>query len=61
MGDCEKCKYIDIDYIWDDENGEEYPLYTCLKGNDCSLDYECKDFKARRYKPYEEEIGKLSV
>jgi hypothetical protein len=28
---CENCKHSDLDYIFDDEIGEEYPLYTCQK------------------------------
>ena len=52
---CEKCKYSDLDYIFDDEIGEEYPLYTCQKGNDVSLDFECEDFKEYKPKPYKEE------
>ena len=47
--DCSICKYCDIDYIFDEEEGEEYPFYGCQKGNDTSLDYECKDFE--KYKP----------
>ena len=43
--DCSICKYCDIDYIFDEEEGEEYPFYGCQKGNDISLDYECKDFE----------------
>ena len=43
--DCSICKYCDIDYIFDEEEGEEYPFYGCQKGNDTSLDYECKDFE----------------
>ena len=45
MNDCSKCKHCDIDYIFDEDSGEEYPLYTCGKGNDTSLDYECNDFE----------------
>ena len=43
--DCSICKYCDIDYIFDEEEWEEYPFYGCQKGNDTSLDYECKDFE----------------
>lgn len=42
---CEKCKHCDKDFIFDNETGEEYPLYTCQKGNDVSLDFECEDFE----------------
>ena len=45
MNDCSNCKYCDIDYIFDEETGDEYPLYNCNKGNDTSLDFECKDFE----------------
>lgn len=52
---CEKCKYSDLDYIFDDEIGEEYPLYICQKGNDVILDFECEDFEEYKPKPYKEE------
>ena len=52
--DCENCKYSDIDYIFDEETGEEYPLYTCKNGNDTSLDFECNDFEEYKPKPYVE-------
>lgn len=47
--DCSICKYCDEDFDFDEETGEEYPVYSCQKGNDTSLDYECKDFE--KYKP----------
>lgn len=43
--DCLTCKYCDEDFVFDEETGEEYPFYKCQKGNDTSLDYECKDFE----------------
>jgi hypothetical protein len=49
MKDCSICKYCDEDFIFDEEIGEEYPVYSCQKGNDTSFDCECKDFK--KYKP----------
>lgn len=49
MKDCSICKYCDEDFDFDEETGEEYPVYECQKGNDTSLDCECKDFK--KYKP----------
>lgn len=55
MKSCENCKFSDMDYIWDEETGEEYPLITCQKGNDVSCDFECKDFKEYKPKPYKEE------
>ncbi len=58
MKSCEKCKYSDLDYIFDEETGEEYPLYTCSNGNDVSCDYECEDFKEYKHKPYKEEDTK---
>lgn len=42
---CENCKYNDIDFIFDNETGEEYPFYTSEKGNDISLDFQCEDFQ----------------
>ena len=43
--DCSMCLHCDIDYFFDEESGEEYPIYNCQKGNDISLDFECKDFE----------------
>ena len=45
MKDCSICNYCDEDFVFDEETGEEYPFYGCQKGNDTSLDYECKDFE----------------
>lgn len=48
--DCAKCKYCDLDYIWDGE--DEYPFYTCEKGH-CIDTEDCEDFceyKKREYK-----------
>lgn len=61
MNCCEKCKFSDLDYIFDDEIGEEYPIYTCRKGNDVSLDFECEDFKEYKPKPYKEENTKCDM
>lgn len=47
--DCSVCKYCSVDYSFDEETGDEYPIYECTKGNDTDLDFECKDFK--KYKP----------
>lgn len=56
--DCSICKYCDIDYDFDEEEGEEYPVYECQKGNDTSLDYECKDFEKYKPRKYIEEYTK---
>ena len=55
MNDCSKCKFCDIDYIFDEDIGDEYTLYSCKKGNDTSLDFECDDFEEYKSKPYKEE------
>jgi hypothetical protein len=61
MKSCEKCKYSDLDYIFDDEIGEEYPLYTCQKGNSVDLDFECVDFEEYKPKSYKEEDTKCDM
>ena len=61
MNCCEKCKFSDLDYVFDDEIGEEYPLYTCRKGNDISLDFECVDFEEYKPKSYKEEDTKCDM
>nr|DAV77945.1 MAG TPA: hypothetical protein [Bacteriophage sp.] len=58
MDDCSKCKFSEEDYIFDEEIGDEYPIYTCSKGNDTSLDYECEDFKEYKPKKYKEKDTK---
>lgn len=58
MNDCSRCKFCDIDYIFDEDTGEEYPLYSCEKGNETSLDYECNDFEEYKPKPYKEKDTK---
>ena len=58
---CEKCEYADLDYIYDEMEHEEYPLYTCQKGNDVSLDFECEDFKKIEPKPHKEKITKCDT
>ncbi len=69
MKSCEKCKFSDLDYIFDDEIGEEYPIYTCKKGHNKLLNFdyiadkrevsteqeECIDFKEYKPKSYKEE------
>lgn len=52
---CGKCKFSNLDYIFDDETGEEYLLCTCKKGNDTELDFDCNDFKEYKPKSYKEE------
>lgn len=42
---CMNCKHCDLDCIFDTEEGEEYPFFICEKGNDVSLDFECKDYE----------------
>ena len=69
MKSCKKCKYSDLDYIFDNEIGEEYPIYTCKKGHNKLLNFdyvadrqevliqqeECADFEEYKPKPYKEE------
>lgn len=28
---CEKCKYFDEDYIFDEETGDEFPFFLAIK------------------------------
>lgn len=55
MKDCSICKYCDIDYDFDQEECDEYPIYICQKRNDTSLDCECKDFEEYKPRKYIEE------
>lgn len=54
MKDCSRCKFCEKDYYYNDELGDEFPLYACEKGNDTVLDFECKDFEEYKPKPYKE-------
>ena len=54
MKNCLICKYCDEDFAFDEELGEEYPVYTCTKGNDTSLNNKCKDFKEYKPRKYRE-------
>lgn len=54
MNDCSKCKYCIEDYVFDEDTGDEYPLYYCEKWNDTSLDFECDDFEEYKPKKYVE-------
>ncbi len=53
--DCSNCKHCDVDYVFDMELEDEYPVYTCDKGNDTSLDSKCRYFKRDRPWKYKEE------
>lgn len=69
MVNCEKCKYCNYEYIWDDDCEDEVPLYCCKKGHNelINFDYiadkreelrhnkECPDFKEYKPKKYKEE------
>lgn len=54
MIDCLKCKFSEEDFAFDEETGEEYPIYTCRKCNDTSLNCKCKDFKEYKPRKYRE-------
>ena len=56
--DCSICEYCKIYYDWDDEIGDEYPIYYCQKENDMSLGYECNDFEEYKPKKYVEKYTK---
>lgn len=54
MSDCSICKFCDLDYIIDPDNGDEFPFYHCDKGHNTETEEECIDFSEYNYKPYEE-------
>ena len=47
---CEQCEYFNEDYIFDEEIGDEFPLFSCDKGHD-ELFYDCKCPYFEEYKP----------
>lgn len=61
MKDCSICKYCDEDFIFDEEIGEEYSVYSCQKGNDTSFDCECKDFKQCKPRKYKEKDTECDI
>ena len=61
MRDCSRCKFCEKDYYYNDELEDEFPLYTCEKGNDTDLDFECKDFEEYKPKPYVEKYTECDM
>lgn len=45
MYKCFTCKFCDIDYAFDEDIGEEYPICSCEKGNDTESEEECADYE----------------
>lgn len=45
MRKCYDCKFCDMDYIFDEEEGDEYEIWTCNKGHDTDSEEECVDYK----------------
>lgn len=62
---CRDCKYLDVDYIFDEEIGEEYPFHQCTKKKEEIDDYdseiECDCFKKIRQNKYVEEDTKCDL
>lgn len=56
--DCSTCKHCEMDYVWDDEIEDEYPIYDCKKRNNTSLGYECIDFEEDKPEKYVEKYTK---
>ena len=54
MRDCSRCEFCEKDYYYNDELEDEFPVYYCDKGHDTDLDFDCKDFKEYKPKPYVE-------
>lgn len=53
---CEQCKFYDQDYVYDNEDFEEYGVEICEEDHDEYLDSdeECPFFKEFKEKPYVE-------
>lgn len=47
---CRKCKFEDIDYVWDDECGEEFENRYCSKGHDVEFENDCECPYFRKYR-----------
>lgn len=60
MNKCDDCKFCDQDYIFDEDEGEEYPLFTCEKGQDDYMisDEDCPFFVKYSLKKHVEEDTK---
>lgn len=60
MNKCDNCKFCNQDYIFDEDEGEEYPLFTCEKGQDeyISSDEDCPFFVKHRLKKHVEKDTK---
>ena len=61
MRDCSRCKFCEKDYYYNDELEDEFPLYTCEKGNDTDLDFKCKDFEEFKPTPYVEKYTECDM
>lgn len=47
--ECRKCKYFNEYYIFDEETGDEFPLFFCEKGHNDELDSDCKCQYFKKY------------
>lgn len=61
MSNCEKCKFYDIDYEWDDEYDDEVEIENCKKGHELPCENECEDFKRYRERKYKEEFSRCDT
>lgn len=61
MSNCEKCKFYDIDYEWDDEYDDEVEIETCKKGHELPCENECEDFKRYGKRKYKEEFSRCDT
>ena len=48
---CKQCEYFNEDYIFDEEIGDEFPLFSCDKGHDDELFSDCKCPYFEEYRP----------
>lgn len=61
MRKCYDCKFCDMDYIFDEEEGDEYEIQTCDKGHDTDSNEECADYKKYNVKEYKEEFSRCDT
>lgn len=61
MFDCEKCKFYDVDFVWDDECDDEEEIEICEKGHELPCENECKDFKRYRQRKQKEKFFECDI
>lgn len=58
---CKDCKFLESDYIWDEEDQEEYEVLFCAKQHNTDEIKDCEDYKRFKPRRYKEEMTKCDM